>query len=186
MMIPEITTSLSMFSPPLAPLPSAVGGNSTQSRFRGKTEKAFSLIEVTLAIGLAVFSALVVLGLLPVGMRSLQDSAIQQGLGSIARQIRGDLQQIPFVANVTNPAYGLDGIGQQEFYYTREGVRTEEPGGYFRASFALGDADFPGATATLGESAKLVRVTVNYPLAAPETAQQQEIISLFVARQDGK
>jgi type II secretory pathway pseudopilin PulG len=53
---------------------------------------AFSLVEVTLALGVAAFSLLVILGMLPVSVKTNQASANQTVANGIISQIADDLR----------------------------------------------------------------------------------------------
>jgi uncharacterized protein (TIGR02598 family) len=52
---------------------------------------AFSLVEVTLALGVAAFCLIAVLGLLPTGLKTQQNSIEQTTANTIVSQIVGDL-----------------------------------------------------------------------------------------------
>jgi type II secretory pathway pseudopilin PulG len=60
-------------------------------RFR-QTEFAFSLVEVTLALGVAAFSLLIIVGMLPVSLKTNQASTHQTAANSIISQIAADLR----------------------------------------------------------------------------------------------
>jgi uncharacterized protein (TIGR02598 family) len=53
---------------------------------------AFSLVEVTLALGVAAFSLLVILGMLPVSLKTNQSSSRQTTANSIISQVAADLR----------------------------------------------------------------------------------------------
>lgn len=155
-----------------------------RSMLRGK--KAFSLVEITIALGLVAFSMTVILGMLPIGLQSVRESVSQQGISNIVRQIRGELSQIPFSASNGNAAYSLASLDQQSLYYTREGLRTDAAGthGYFTARIAVDDAQVPGGdTPTYNSNLQNVKVTISYPLEAPIANRQNEVFSIMVARQ---
>ena len=80
----------------------------------------FSLIEVTLALGVAVFCLVTLFGLLPVGLTSNQDSLEQTMAGNIASAIVADLRCAQPMGTGTSPhfgfiipALGLDGDHRQ-------------------------------------------------------------------------
>ena len=93
----------------------------------------FSLVEVTLALGLMSFAVTTVLALLPVGLSSIRQSIDETVRTQISQQIAADVLQAPF-ASVIDPIR----------YYDNEGFPVE------RAS----DAIF---------TAKIQPTTVNYP-----------------------
>jgi uncharacterized protein (TIGR02598 family) len=53
---------------------------------------AFSLVEITLALGVAAFCLVAILGMLPVGLKTQQASANQTVANGIISQIAGDLR----------------------------------------------------------------------------------------------
>ncbi len=65
-----------------------------------KKEHGFSLVEVTIAMGVAVVSLTSLLGLLPIGITNNQSSISQTSAASLGRVILADLQSTP----VTKPA----------------------------------------------------------------------------------
>ncbi len=62
---------------------------------------AFSLIEVTLALGVAAFCLIAVFGLLPVGVNTNQSSIQQTAAASFATRIAADLR----AAKATAPPF---------------------------------------------------------------------------------
>lgn len=60
-------------------------------RFR-QTEFAFSLVEVTLALGVAAFTLLIIVGMLPVSLKTNQASTQQTIANSIISQVAADLR----------------------------------------------------------------------------------------------
>src|SRR5205809_1715661 len=57
-----------------------------------RTLAAFSLVEITLALGVAAFALIAVLGMLPVGLKTQQASIQQTTANSIISQIEGKLR----------------------------------------------------------------------------------------------
>jgi hypothetical protein len=58
----------------------------------GREPAAFSLVEITLALGVAAFALLAILGMLPVGLKAQQASVKQTTANSIISQIVGKLR----------------------------------------------------------------------------------------------
>jgi uncharacterized protein (TIGR02598 family) len=67
---------------------------------------AFSLVEVTLALGVAAFALVAIFGLLPVGLNSNQASIEQTAATSIATGIISDLRTTP-ITSTTSTRYGI-------------------------------------------------------------------------------
>lgn len=145
---------------------------------------AFTLVEVTMALGIVSCSLLVIVGLLPVGLQTLNDSAVQYGITTITQKISSELQEIPFDPSSSNPTYAITQLSGTN-YYTREGVMTTSADGYrfFSVSFSAVDSTVPGATATYPQSIKTVRATVAYPALAPIASQQSNVLTFLTARQ---
>jgi uncharacterized protein (TIGR02598 family) len=71
---------------------------------------AFSLIEVTLALGVAAFCFIAVFGLMQVGLQTNRNATSQTAATSIIAGVVADLRATP-TANSTSPLY-FDGAGQ--------------------------------------------------------------------------
>ena len=160
---------------------------------RKSFRQAFSLVEITLAMGIVTCSMLVVIGLLPVGLQTMQDSAVQYGLASISQQISSELQGMPFTASESNSGYAItalnDSGNSRVEYYTREGILTKADATsmntfpYFKATYSTNDPTVPGATSSYPGNLQNVKVSVSYPYQAPKTSQQTNVLSFFVAKQ---
>lgn len=59
----------------------------------------FSLIEVTIALGIAAFCLITVFGLLPIGLDSSQNAAEQTIVSGVATAISADLHSTPLVSS---------------------------------------------------------------------------------------
>ena len=68
--------------------------------------RAFTLIEVTLALGVAGFCLVTIFGLLPVGLNSNQASMEQTMAGNISSAILGDLRSTQAGAGLS-PRFGI-------------------------------------------------------------------------------
>src|SRR4029453_19221254 len=107
--------------------------------FRGTA--GFSLIEIVIAIGVAAFSLIAVLGLLPVALKtqqaSIQQTTATQILSQVAASLRAAVRYPPgLAAQLEDPDKTLHGhwltVGTPDtLYYTIEGIQTGgvSPGG---------------------------------------------------------
>jgi Tfp pilus assembly protein PilV len=68
---------------------------------RNPSTSAFSLVELTIALGVVVFSLVTILGLLAVGINSTRTSTVQTAATNILTSVAADLQAYP---NIT-PSY---------------------------------------------------------------------------------
>jgi|GEM_PF-4112780 Verrucomicrobium spinosum paralogous family TIGR02598 len=115
--------------------------------------RAFSLAEVTIALGLATFAVLSVAGLLPLGLGTLRDSKVQM----LETQILRDVSAQNAVGDYTNVSYTA--------WFDNDGQRTSgADGAVFRIDVreVAGQPIYPGSDQAfdLGASLKAVRVEI--------------------------
>jgi uncharacterized protein (TIGR02598 family) len=75
-------------------------------RFRSSKNPAFSLIEVTLALGVAAFCLIAVFGLMPVGVQTNRNASSQTAATNIIAAVVADLRATPST-NSTSTQYGI-------------------------------------------------------------------------------
>lgn len=150
----------------------------------------FSLVEVVIAIGVVSFAMLAILGSLPVGIQSMQDSMQQQAKATITQQLRADLQQLPFEksADADKAEFNIEALETVTWYYTTHGMKTDEKQAFFAATFRLQPASLESEGGTAGveytsATARNVQVTLEYPMSAPPQNRKQLRLTLFSARQ---
>src|SRR5437867_6168360 len=86
-----------------------------------RSTAAFSLVEVTLALGVAAFCLIAVFGLIPVGVQTNRNATSQTAATNIMAAVVADLRATP-KANITSTEFGItfgtnamryfDGTGQ--------------------------------------------------------------------------
>ncbi len=81
---------------------------------------AFSLVEVTLALGVAGFCFIAVLGLLPVGVQTNQRAISQTAATGILSSVVTDLRATPKAAT-TSTAYGIALSAPTTLYFDSQG-----------------------------------------------------------------
>jgi len=161
-------------------MPAPSRATSTPSRL--KSRQAFSLVEVVLAIGVVSFAMMAMVGVLPIGLRSAQESHSQVAMANIARQLQGELQQISFRSDSTNPLT-ISSLTNTPLYYTLEGMKTASVAdSYYLAHFDVSSAKAPGSSFS-ASNARTVTVTLSYPQSAPAANRQQSVFSLLLAKQ---
>ena len=69
---------------------------------RSYTTAAFSLIEVTLALGIAAFCLVAVFGLVPVGVQTNRNATSQSAATNIVSAVIADLRGTPTVSNTSS------------------------------------------------------------------------------------
>lgn len=145
-------------------------------------QAAFSLVEVVLAIGVMSFAMMAVLGTLPVGLKSSQQSRVQVASANIARQLQAELQQISFDKD-SSDVLNMQTLKDNPFYFTLEGTRTTKPAdAYYEASFVVNDISLPGLPIAQN-NARNVTVTLAYPLSTAQADRQKTVFALLLARQ---
>lgn len=145
-------------------------------------KRAFSLVEVVLAIGVVSFAMMAMLGTLPVGLKSSQQSRSQVATANIARQLQGELQQLSF-SSASTDTLTVQTLANTPFYFTLEGTRTTDAAAaYYEASFAVAGVSLPGLTIDPA-NARSVTVTLTHPLAAPLNSRQETVFALLLAKQ---
>jgi len=131
---------------------------------------AFSLVEVTLALGVAAFCLIAVLGLLPASLKTQQASIEQTTANSIISQIysdlRADLRLPPGLASHETesgfqpPLHGhwLQRLTPDTLYFTQEGkpVNSGQDTAVFKATITYSQLPPSGGTS-------LANITVSWP-----------------------
>ena len=90
-------------------------------KLRSYTTAAFSLVEVTLSLGIAAFCLIAVFGLMPVGVQTNRNASSQTAATNIMAAVVADLRATPSASN-TSTQFGItfgtprtlyfDGAGQ--------------------------------------------------------------------------
>ncbi len=117
---------------------------------RCKALKGFSLIEVTLALGVTAVALVTLLGMVPVGLNTFRTSIETTVRTDITRRIIADLQQTPF-ASISNST--------KDYFFTDEGIPTTNrtADSIFKVNYtASSGVSFPGNSTT----AALKKITV--------------------------
>lgn len=81
---------------------------------------SFSLVELTLALGVASFCLIAVFGLLPVGIRASQDAISETASASILSAVIADLRATP-ETTATSPQFGLTFGSPATLYFDSNG-----------------------------------------------------------------
>lgn len=102
--------------------------------------RALSLVEVTIAIGLFAFCITAIIGLLPIGLNLVSDSAREADAVNIARAINGDVRNLPEGSTTTRRFdIPVSTPGEGRIYFTLGGDRIvqAEPNGPVPADAAF-------------------------------------------------
>ncbi len=123
----------------------------TSAQQMSRELRAFSLVEVTIAIGIVSFILLTMLGLMPVGLSTLRQAMDQTVEGQIAQKLNGDILMTPF-------SQIADKYSGRTIYFNEEGVETNASESRYKAKVSLGSASYPGASTNTASSLQVVRV----------------------------
>lgn len=145
---------------------------------------AFSLVEVTLALGVATFCLIAILGLLPVGINSNQASIEQTAAASLARALVADLRATPKTnppTDQTSPEYQIvipaAGTATRTIFLRQDGMAAASEG-VDAASNASPNLNpryratlvFVAPEDTSQKIATTVRILITWPAMADKTA----------------
>jgi len=95
-------------------------------RFRNYKSSAFSLVEVTLALGVAAFCLIALFGLIPVSMQTNRNATNQTAATSIIAGVVADLRATPS-ANSTSSQYGITFGTSATLYFDGAGQASTSP-----------------------------------------------------------
>jgi uncharacterized protein (TIGR02598 family) len=150
----------------------------------------FSLVEVTLALGVAAFCLVGILGMLPVGLKTQQAGVQQTTANAIISQILGDLRadvRLPpgKASKEQDAGLGLNGhwaavATPDTLYFTNEGRKT----GSLNAATAPADAAFR-ATITYRlpptDTTSLASITISWPAAQNDLTKVAGSVETLIA-----
>jgi uncharacterized protein (TIGR02598 family) len=85
----------------------------------------FSLVEVTLAIGITAVALVSLMGMIPKGMKTLQKATDEAVTGRIHQQIMGELQLTPW-ESTGGSGSALEGFDGEVRYYDDQGIEVTE------------------------------------------------------------
>jgi uncharacterized protein (TIGR02598 family) len=130
---------------------------------RGK-KRAFSLVEVVLALGIFSFAILSILGLMATGLNTVKSSSTSMTIANISRNLRADLQATPFTSLTLNSSI--------TYYFTDRGNPTTTPANaYYVAVLTPLAPTYPGNAASVLTSANAFNITAKISYPYPINAQ---------------
>ena len=89
-------------------------------RLSNRKQAAFSLVEVTLALGVAAFCLLAVFGLMPVGVQTNRNATSQTAAANIMAAVVADLRATP-KGNTTSSQFGITFGANTTLYFDGSG-----------------------------------------------------------------
>jgi len=133
---------------------------------------AFSLVEVTLALGVAAFSLLIILGMLPVSLKTNQASTQQTNANGIISQVAADLR----AAARLPPGQ----VSKQFSLHPHNGGPWDPTPDYV---FFTDDGKPTGTNQTTAPSDAIFRATITYRLPPTDTTSLADIKVSWPAQQ---
>jgi len=135
------------------------------------SSSGMSLVEVTLALGIAAFAIVVVLGLLPAGLTSVRDGTAQEIATGILFNIESDIRHTPS-DKVTSSRLGIDlsGVEEVELQFTDRGTLTTNP------SAAMYLAEIHKHESLTNPFYEAWHVIVAWPIVAPKPTGSVETV----------
>lgn len=138
---------------------------------------AFSLVEVTMAIGIFAFAIVAVIGLLAVSMNSDKAAASDSVLALMTQDVTARLRGQPFATLAALPGYADTDLNP-DFYYSMEGSLTPvtHADAYYSCRVAR--------RATASPNLDCLSLEFRWPKAVPTAQQSSRFVTLSVARYD--
>lgn len=144
---------------------------------KSRTGRAFSLVEVTLALGVAAISLLVIFSLLPIGLQTNQRAIEQTASVDILSAVAADLRATPVTSPRGNAAtsnqFGISipasgGTGTTTLYFNRTGQSnsSQQTDSRYRVTITFVSNGGGAKSATLAD------LKVTWPAAAAVTNAQ--------------
>jgi uncharacterized protein (TIGR02598 family) len=153
---------------------------SPPTSFRGSCRfrvQAFTLVEVTLAIGVVSFALLSLLGLVPMGLIAVRESSQQVACSHIVQKVGSDLAMIS--------RDDVAGYIQESRYFDYDGqpVEAGSADAVFVAKFASGTLRYPGS-AQLADLKDHTRIEVTIARASAPSDPKAVIFRTSVSLPD--
>jgi uncharacterized protein (TIGR02598 family) len=139
----------------------------------------FSLVEVTLALGLAAFCLIALFGLLPLGIQTHQSSISQTAAASVLSSVFADLRATP-KTSLTSPQYDIAFGTAKSLYFDGEGraVTPTDPNATPRYRVTI---TFP-ASPVGAFAPTFVSIKITWPaLVDPATTTPAGLVETFAA-----
>ena len=89
---------------------------------RESSNRGFSLVEVTLALGITAVALVSLMGMLPKGLQTLQQANDKAVMGRIHQQILGELQLTSWEPKSTGSKSPLESFDKQVRFYDDQGI----------------------------------------------------------------
>ena len=135
------------------------------------TNSAFSLVEVTLALGVAAFCLIAVFGLMPAGVQTNRNATSQTAATNIIASVIADMRA---TTSATSPQYGITFGTAKTLYFDGTGQFTTSLGANSRYRVSI---TFPSSLT--GLSYADVKATWPAPAISANASGSSEIFAAF-------
>ncbi len=143
--------------------------------------RAFSLVEVTLALGIAAFGLVAAVGLIPVGLTTMRNAMDDTAQSMISHRISSEASLTPF-ADLQQK------YGNAKLYFDDEGQQQDREGNFtrYRVTTSVKNVSYPGSAsapseAPLAANVKVIDVEVVTAAAPGAEAEGRSVFSIPVA-----
>jgi uncharacterized protein (TIGR02598 family) len=140
---------------------------------------AFSLIEVTLAIGVASFSLISILALLPVGLNSAQSATMQTGAMNVIAAVAADIR-ITSPGATASPRFAINPATTKTLYFSQAGTLTHAGQPIYKVAIQ----NVQPSPATPAVSGTMDHITVTWPALAPASSATGSVDVMVSLPQD--
>lgn len=138
---------------------------------------AFSLVEVTLALGVAAFCLLAVFGLLPIGFNTHRNAISQSIATDILSAVTSDLRATPNTTGTTSQ-FGINIGAPKTLYFDETGSMSVITN---RQVYRL-TITFPTNSAAISDGATFADINVTWPAPVdPATTRPTGSVEIFAA-----
>lgn len=139
----------------------------------------FSLVEVTLALGVAAFCLIAIFGLLPLGIQSNQNAISQTAAASVLSSVVADLRATPKV-NPNSPLYDITFGTAKLLYFDGQGRSVSPTDLSASPRYRVTITFHPSSAGAFAPTFASLKVT--WPaLADPETTTSMGFVETFAA-----
>jgi type II secretory pathway pseudopilin PulG len=136
------------------------------------TQRAFSLVEVTLALGVMAFCLVAVLGLLPVGLANNRNSIQQTAATSILSSVAADLYATSGTVTQSSQ-YRVRLSGSTTLYFDNTGTTQKNAALYQLSTIAIPQYS--------GSQSIYCNLKVTWPVAQNPTQPPSGTVEIFIA-----
>lgn len=138
------------------------------------TKDGFSLVEITLALGVMAFCMIAIVGLLPVGFRTTQGSSQETLATDLVASIDADLRATPLTSSAS-PFFNISMTGETVFYVDDSGLTTTSSNARFRAYVKLSAP----TSGTIGTTSG--RVVASWPAQQDDLSKALGLVEVHIA-----